>query len=58
MFDPLTITNVAATSAQGGVLTNNGTTVDYTAPARNFVGDGHLHLHGERRDSSTPTWRR
>ena len=31
--DPLTITNVAATSAQGGLLTNNGTTVDYAAPA-------------------------
>ena len=33
MGDPLTITNVAATSAQGGLLTNNGTTVDYAAPA-------------------------
>ena len=37
--DPLTITNVAATSAQGGLLTNNGTTVGLRGTCRIIVGD-------------------
>ena len=32
------------------MLTNNGTTVDYTADRRIHRGRRHLHLHGERRD--------